>query len=506
MVKEIGKSAFLTRQSFQKAESTKPRIQKAKQNTKHIFQSTNLVVARFVLFVPVFCLAFCTLEFVFSASRRLVWYTVSMKRTVIRFGSFLVAAVMLAGFLGVFAHLTAFAEDPPPTQDQIDSTQSQYDKTAKKLQAALDKQASLQKELSQIGSSLSVTQQAIATAKIKIEQAANDIERKQAEIEFIEAKIAADRDLLGELLRQMYDGSIVPEFSVVLTEEDAVRALNNPDQLMTVGQRINGLLGDIHDSHDQADTERQNLEALKATHEQLLAEKTKQKNALVADQQSTQSDLQDQQATVAELQKKLQKLRDDLSSLLGENVSTDDVKKAAGIASDATGVRKSFILAELTQESGMGHFTGGCTYKNTRVKVADATVFKQIMKELGYDINSHKISCAPKDKNGNYKGYGGAMGIAQFMPTTWIGYKSYIAGATGHNPPDPWSVIDGVMGMAKKLANGGATSKKGEYNASMLYYCGTTHPVDTSAYPTRKEDCNNYAKSVQNLAKGFENN
>ena len=67
------------------------------------------------------------------------------------------------------------------------------------------------------------------------------------------------------------------------------------------------------------------------------------------------------------------------------------------------------------------------------------------------------------------------MGVAQFMSDTWVGYKSSISSKTGHNPPDPWNLTDGVMAMGLKLARGGASSKKGECNAAKLYLSGTTN-------------------------------
>jgi len=394
-------------------------------------------------------------------------------------------SVVVSPVLPVFI---AYAQDASSIQDDISSLN-------KKLQKAQAKQNALAGQLSQINASLSVAQKVIAATKVRIAAATNDIDRKQGEIDLIQDRIDENRIILTGLVRQIQSESGDSLFSTVLSGEDVTRELTSPDTYQSVGERMNAVLADIRSSQDQAVQAKSDLEALKQAHEATLGSKLQEKQALATDQQSTQADLAEQTATVAELQKKLQKLRDDLSSLLGTVVSTDDVKEAAGIASKATGVRKSFILAELTQESGLGRYTGGCTYKNTRVKPADATVFKQIMKELGYDINSRKISCAGS------VGYGGAMGIAQFMPTTWLGYKSYIANATGHNPPDPWSVIDGVMGMAKKLANGGATSKKGEYNASMLYYCGTTKPASAAI----RTACNNYAKNVQSLANGYEN-
>ena len=92
-----------------------------------------------------------------------------------------------------------------------------------------------------------------------------------------------------------------------------------------------------------------------------------------------------------------------------------------------------------------------------------------------------KVSCALS------YGIGGAMGIAQFMPTTWTGYEARISGATGHNPPDPWNLVDGITGMAIKLKNDGAGSKSGEKNAAARYYCGSN---------INRSICQNYAKKV----------
>jgi len=69
------------------------------------------------------------------------------------------------------------------------------------------------------------------------------------------------------------------------------------------------------------------------------------------------------------------------------------------------------------------------------------------------------------------------MGVAQFMPDTWKSYESSIASVTGHNPPDPWNLTDGVTAMALKLAKvSGVTSheKSAEKDAAKLYLSGTT--------------------------------
>jgi membrane-bound lytic murein transglycosylase B len=166
--------------------------------------------------------------------------------------------------------------------------------------------------------------------------------------------------------------------------------------------------------------------------------------------------------------------------------------EAIEFASKKTGVRKEFLMAMLDKESDLGRFTGGCTYKNTRVKESDKEAFKEICDELDYDYKKQKISCALS------YGYGGAMGVAQFMPTTWMGYKDAISNYTGHKPPDPWNLTDGVVGMAEKLRRAGGDSKKGEHYAAKVYYCGGP---GSSYWNTH---CEAYANTVISWSSGYD--
>ncbi|MEI8103530.1 MAG: hypothetical protein WCG84_01340 [Candidatus Moraniibacteriota bacterium] len=379
---------------------------------------------------------------------------------------------------------------------QSDATdiRSDINSVQKKIEQANKKKAALEQNLSQINQSISTTLVAINQTQKTISLTTDTIKRKELEVQLLDQQLDLKTDILGELMRDIYFTQQSPVTGVLLSNENLSAVSGEGDNLTTLQEKMQRMIADIQNLQNQRVTEKSQLEDIKDEHLAVLSDTIDQKQSLVVDQQQTAQDVQVQAATIADLQKKLAKLQSDLSSLLGMVVSTDDVKQAAKIASKATGVRAAFILGELTQESGLGRFTGGCLYKNTRVKPADKTAFKQIMDELGYDVNKKKISCSP-----GY-GYGGAMGIAQFMPTTWLGYKSKIASMTGHNPPDPWSVTDGVVGMAIKLAKAGATSKSGEKNAAKIYYCGGP------GSPYWNTKCEAYAKNVLSLAAGYENN
>jgi len=125
---------------------------------------------------------------------------------------------------------------------------------------------------------------------------------------------------------------------------------------------------------------------------------------------------------------------------------------------------------------------------------AEKAAFFQIVAKLGLDPNTVKVSREP-----NY-GCGGALGPAQFLPTTWLGYEDEVSRLTGHNPANPWNIEDAFMASALKLAKSGATSKDktGETRAAKAYISGKSSCTSSI--------CNYYANAVLRKAAEIEKN
>ncbi len=209
---------------------------------------------------------------------------------------------------------------------------------------------------------------------------------------------------------------------------------------------------------------------------------TKTKNITVYNQIDSQikAEIKKAQPVEVKKQKKVPENNSDLKA----------IEKEAEYASQITGVRKDFLMGMLVVESNLGQNTGQCTYQEVKDEAENAhkrgmlsaqawqtflerkQIIHDIADSLGYDHEELKVSCNPA-----YAGTGGAMGIPQFMPDTWMEYKDRIAAIVGTDNPDPWSVRDGVMAMALKVSDVPGVVEHNvwaERAASKMYLSGTT--------------------------------
>ncbi len=197
------------------------------------------------------------------------------------------------------------------------------------------------------------------------------------------------------------------------------------------------------------------------------------------EQAGYQKIIADKAAKAAGIRAALFSLRD--SAAIPFGTALEYAKKASA----KTGVRPAFVLAILTQESNLGANVGSCYLTNTMtgagIKIStglpianvmkptrDVTPFLQITKDLGRDYLSTRVSCPFSI------GYGGAMGPAQFIPSTWNIFKTRIASLLGVSMADPWNPEHAFMASALYLSDLGAVAGAytAERNAACKYYSG----------------------------------
>lgn len=228
--------------------------------------------------------------------------------------------------------------------------------------------------------------------------------------------------------------------------------------------------------------EENNLLAIKALQQKKLAGSVSEQSTLLTQTKGKESKYQ---AELSDTQKEVAAIKNRLYQLLevDKQITFGQAVTIAQWASSQTGVRAAFLLAVLTQESSLGKNVGTCNRagdppsKSWRVVMKperDQAPFKQITSELGLNIDTTPVSCPMKDKNGNQVGWGGAMGPAQFIPSTWMGYRSKVSAITGKTA-NPWDIRDAFLAAALLLKANGAGTKSGEWAAAMRYFSGGTN-------------------------------
>jgi peptidoglycan hydrolase CwlO-like protein len=157
-------------------------------------------------------------------------------------------------------------------------------------------------------------------------------------------------------------------------------------------------------------------------------------------------------------------------------------------------IRPAFLLAIISQESAIGRNVGQCVLTDdlgngkkisTGVAIAypramhptrDIPVFLQITKSLGKNPYDTPISCWIYDvRSGKPYGWGGAMGPAQFIPSTWNLFAARLQAILGR-PGNPWAIQDSFTASGLYLADLGATAQTSakESNAASRYYGGSS--------------------------------
>lgn len=190
----------------------------------------------------------------------------------------------------------------------------------------------------------------------------------------------------------------------------------------------------------------------------------------------------------------------DFELLQSESLSFKEAYNLAKYVQSITKVRPAFLLAISQEELGlekidMCYVTNFLTGEGVReidnkkmLKVMhpsrDAQLFLKITKGLNKDPYKTLVTCPMSF------GWGGAMGPADFIPSTWEKYALKVETIL-NKKPDPWDKKDAFLAMGLYLADSGAVSlnQKGEWESAMIYFSGSAD----SGY-------NFYANQVLDLA------
>lgn len=363
-------------------------------------------------------------------------------------------------------------------------------------QAALAKQqgvtGSLNTDIKRLTTQITAKKTEINAKIAHINVLSNSITEKQAAIKTLDQKIETQQESLAQLLRKTNELDQVTFASFLLSSkglsgftEDVSRFDTLKAEVKSSMDSIRAVKGvtvqkkaELEKEQDKTIDEKQNLVQAQTA----LAQQQNTQKTLLSISKNKETEYQkviaQQQAKVAEIKAKLFQLAGGAQA-----IRFDQALQYANEAAAKTGIDPAFLLAIATQESSLGKNVGQCYLTNTETGAgvsAKGTQFPNVMKptrdvqpfieiteKLGYDWTKTVVSC-PIPSAG---GYGGAMGPAQFIASTWKIFIARLQTALGHYP-NPWTPEDAFMASAMYLTDlgGVGTSASAQLKAACKYY------------------------------------
>lgn len=358
---------------------------------------------------------------------------------------------------------------------QADISRYQTDVSAKQKEGR-----TLKNEISIYESNIIRNQLEIRETRMNIEKAELEVEQSQSRIAQGEENIEKNRNMLRKYLQTLYNYQQDSFFEILISRDNISEFLNEVGAIESVQGKIFETVVALKRERSELIQRSAQLEEEQISYANLIEMRYAQ-NAELENVKARKNELLEEtggeedkfQALLAQNRNLLPSLRAELRDLqsLGQDIKFDDAISASQYIGGITGVRPALLLAVLRVESGLGTNVGGGTYKKD-MNPRQWAAFENITSELGYDPAVMPVSKKPTA----YSGWGGAMGPAQMMPTTWLSYRDRITQVTGHNPPDPWDLTDAVTALAVKLSDvPGVTAGdyNAEYKAAGIYLAGS---------------------------------
>lgn len=370
-------------------------------------------------------------------------------------------------------------------KEQLNSVRNQINRFEQKSDILDKKTDTIEGIIQVLDGEISEMESSLEKTGITLTEITASVNQKQQEVSVKEFEIIERKKILMEYVRKLNLMDKKSFLEVLIEKPQISEYFREMESIVAFESRIKEMLDGLKSKKTDLVKEKESLEdeqneqaslyAMQEDQRVTLERNRRDRENLLAETQTEQFKLEN---AIGKQQEVANRLSAELTSMqsLGEKIDFGQALSDAQDVAKLTGVRTAFLLGVLRVESNMGNNVGGGRYR-TDMNPAQWERFKSICASLGYDPDDKPVSRKPcyRDSSGNCGGWGGAMGPAQFMPSTWMGYKDQIAQINGHNPPDPWNLRDALTAMGLKLAKvPGVTdhSRTAEHKASSIYLAG----------------------------------
>lgn len=393
-----------------------------------------------------------------------------------------VVLAILASIIVAFAPLISSAETPEERRARLERELAAIEEDIVQKRGVLSEKqrerTSLERDIAILDGQIAVAQQQIRHRDLSLARIRDDIGDKQVAISELDKKVVRSEQSLGQLIRRtreiddislaelVLSGSLTDFFEDIDVFETLQRDLDASfDEMALLRADLSGRKQALEGKR----SEEEELRRIQLLEKQEIEKKEKEKQSILT---VTRGQEASYQKIIAERERQAAVIRSALFELRDSNaIPFGTAYNYAKEAEAKTGVRAALILAVLRQETNLGENVGTGNWKSDMHPTRDQPVFATLMAELGLNPDSMPVSRKPS------YGWGGAMGPAQFIPSTWVLYKDRIAQISGENPPNPWTARTAIFASALLMADNGADkgTRESERLAALRYFAGWTN-------------------------------
>jgi membrane-bound lytic murein transglycosylase B len=381
-------------------------------------------------------------------------------------------------------------------QNELSKIEAELANLLKQQEKQKKQTGTLKGDVDYLSSQINALKTKIKARSLAIAQLKNSIKEKVSQIGSLSQKIEREHESLAQLLRNTNEFDNENIVHLILSDSTISSYYDDLESYVSIKRAVKESVEEITGIKIQTEEQKKELETKQDAEtdakaelesaQRKVAESEAEKKKLLEISKKKESDYQ----KLAEEKKiKANRIRGALFSLAGisQKIDFGTALSYANEAKQKTGIDPAFLLAILTQESNLGSNVGKCyltdtlgsqagygynpttgkTWTNLMKPTRDIAPFLEITGKLGLDPLKTTVSCPIA----GVKGYGGAMGPAQFIPSTWKIFENRLKNMLGHFA-NPWNPRDSFVASAMYLTDLGAigNSASAQNKAACRYY------------------------------------
>ena len=377
---------------------------------------------------------------------------------------------------GLLAQSLGITDEREALEAELEELERQIAEHEQTISSYKNQGVTLKSEIDALNAKVNKINLQIRAINLSLDKLDTQISNTAESIEVTEQDIELRKKTLSIALQALYESDQKALIEIFLEHSTLSGFFDSLNGLLAVQEslrfsleELSVLYTDLLDKKELLSLERSDAAALKAYQDgqrRNVQNIKTEKDGLLAITKGKESEYQ---KLLVETKKSAAQIRNRLFELIGGGaLNFESAYNLAKMAEGATGVRAALILAVLDRESALGRNVGQCDYLGAMHPTRDVPVFLAIVNELRLNGDLErgilKVSC-PISSDG---AYGGAMGPAQFIPSTWAIYGGYagtsgawryeatrdsIGRITGSNPSSPWRNPDAFVATGLYLSD-----------------------------------------------------